>query len=380
MIVVGVLAAAVLTIPGVLPAVAVVLLIQLQILLDCSDGELARWREQYSPAGIYLDRFGHYLTETLLPIGLGIRADGGWDSIGGYTTLGLLAAVLALLVRTESALVAVARLEAGKPAADDTAAVAAPRASGLARLRRALGFFPFFRAFVAIEASLLALGARRSIDAFVRGDARHARARHRARPDRGDHRGRAPGRDPRVEPPAVTFGCVLLTMGRRPEDLRRALDSLLAQRGVELDIVVVGNDVGADGAARRACAASARPRTSASRPGATSASRTTSGELLFFLDDDASLAVARRARGGRAALRGGPGARAAAAARRPARRRRLRARLGAAAARRGPLALERHHRGVGGRGGDAARGLRRGRRLAGRTSASCTRGSTSGGG
>ena len=169
MIVVGVLAAALLTVPGVLPAVGVVLLIQLQILLDCSDGELARWREQYSPVGIYLDRFGHYLTETLLPIGLGIRADGGWDSIGPYTTLGLLAAVLALLVRTESALVAVARLESGKTAAEDTAAVAAPRASGLARLRRAVGFFPFFRAFVAIEASLLALAAA-VIDAFVGGD------------------------------------------------------------------------------------------------------------------------------------------------------------------------------------------------------------------
>ena len=169
MIVVGVLAAAVLSVPGVWTAIAVVLLIQLQILLDCSDGELARWREQYSPAGIYLDRFGHYLTETLLPIGLGIRADGGWDSLGGYTTLGLLAAVLALLVRTESALVAVARLEAGKPAADDTAAVAAPRASGLARLRRALGFFPFFRAFVAIEASLLALAAA-IVDAVADGN------------------------------------------------------------------------------------------------------------------------------------------------------------------------------------------------------------------
>lgn len=169
MIVVGVLAAAVLSVPGVWTAIAVVLLIQLQILLDCSDGELARWREQYSPAGIYLDRFGHYLTETLLPIGLGIRADGGWDSIGGYTTLGLLAAVLALLVRTESALVAVARLEAGKPAADDTAAVAAPRASGLARLRRALGLFPFFRAFVAIEASLLALAAA-IVDALADGN------------------------------------------------------------------------------------------------------------------------------------------------------------------------------------------------------------------
>ena len=168
MIVVGVIAAFVLSIPGIVPAVAVVLLIQLQILLDCSDGELARWRGQFSPAGIYLDRFGHYLTETLMPIGLGIRADGGWDSIGGYTTLGLLAAVLALLVRTESALVAVARSEAGKPAAEDTVAVAAPRASGLARLRRALGFFPFFRAFVAVEASLLALAAA-IVDAFADG-------------------------------------------------------------------------------------------------------------------------------------------------------------------------------------------------------------------
>ena len=159
MIAVGVAAAVVLSFPGLLAAVAVAALIQIQILLDCADGELARWRGQFSPAGIYLDRFGHYLTETLLPIGLGIRADGGWDSIGSYTTLGLLAAVLALLVRTESALVAVARSEAGKPAAEDTATVAAPRASGLARLRRALGFFPFFRAFVAIEASLLALAA-----------------------------------------------------------------------------------------------------------------------------------------------------------------------------------------------------------------------------
>jgi phosphatidylglycerophosphate synthase len=168
MIAVGALAALALSFPGVWTAVLAFLLIQLQILLDCSDGELARWRQQFSPVGIYLDRFGHYFTETLLPIGLGIRADGGWDSIGGYTTLGLLAAVLALLVRTESALVAVARSEAGKPAADDTVAVAAPRASGLASLRRMLGFFPFFRAFVAIEATLLALAAAIA-DAFLDG-------------------------------------------------------------------------------------------------------------------------------------------------------------------------------------------------------------------
>ena len=76
--------------------------------------------------------------------------------------------MLALLVRTESALVAVARSESGKPAVEDTVAVAAPRASGLARVRRALGFFPFFRAFVAIEATLLALAAAIA-DSFVDG-------------------------------------------------------------------------------------------------------------------------------------------------------------------------------------------------------------------
>jgi len=159
MIAVGVLAAGVLTLPGLLAAAAAAVLIQGQILLDCVDGEIARWRRQFSPAGIYLDRFGHYVTETALPIGLGIRADGGWEALGTYTTLGLLAAVLALMARTESALVHVARSEAGKPVVQDTVAVAEPRGSGLRRLRRALGFFPFFRAFVAVEATLLAVAA-----------------------------------------------------------------------------------------------------------------------------------------------------------------------------------------------------------------------------
>ena len=159
MIASGVAAAGLLTLPGLLPAIGAVLLIQVQILLDCSDGELARWRQVSSPVGIYLDRIGHYLTEAALPIALGIRADGGWDEIGGYTTLGLVAAVLVLLVKSETALVTVARAESGRPPAEDTRGVAAPQASGLARIRRALGFFPFFRAFVAMEATLLALAA-----------------------------------------------------------------------------------------------------------------------------------------------------------------------------------------------------------------------------
>jgi phosphatidylglycerophosphate synthase len=159
MLLTGVVAAGLLTLPGVWFAVAAVLAIQLQILLDCSDGEMARWRGESSVVGVYLDRLAHYVTEAALPIALGIRADGGWDSIGGWTTLGLVIAVLVLLVKSETVLVHVARAEAGKPMADDTEAVAAPQVSLLARLRRTAGRVPFFRAFVAMEATLLALAA-----------------------------------------------------------------------------------------------------------------------------------------------------------------------------------------------------------------------------
>ena len=37
------------------------------------------------------------------------------------------------------------------------------------------------------------------------------------------------------------FGVVILTMGTRPVELRRAIDSVLEQRDVTCDIVVVGN-------------------------------------------------------------------------------------------------------------------------------------------
>jgi phosphatidylglycerophosphate synthase len=158
-IVLGLAAAALLTLPGILPAAGAVVLIQLQMLLDCSDGEIARWRNQYSAAGIYLDRMSHYVTETAFPIALGVRADGGWDSIGGWTTLGLLVAVLVLLIRTESALVHVARAESGKPLVEDSEHVATPRGGALRSIRRAFRFLPFFRAFVAIEFTLIAFAA-----------------------------------------------------------------------------------------------------------------------------------------------------------------------------------------------------------------------------
>jgi phosphatidylglycerophosphate synthase len=157
MIASGLLAALALTAPGLVGAVLCVLLVQGQLLLDCSDGEVARWRQRFSARGVYLDRIGHYSTEAALPVALGIRADGGWTSVGGWTTLGLVCAVLHLLTKAETDLVHVARAFARLPLAQDVTATARPRRSGLARLRALLRFVPFFRAFIAVEFSALVL-------------------------------------------------------------------------------------------------------------------------------------------------------------------------------------------------------------------------------
>jgi phosphatidylglycerophosphate synthase len=140
----GLLAAAVLSFAGVWPAVVAALLAQFQLLLDCVDGELARWRQRLSPAGVYLDQIAHYSTEAALPAALGVRADGGWSSIGGWTAVGLGISTLILLLKAETHLVPLARGRAGLPA------VPSPGRRGLlARIRP----------FQAIEATLLALGA-----------------------------------------------------------------------------------------------------------------------------------------------------------------------------------------------------------------------------
>lgn len=83
------------------------------------------------------------------------------------------------------------------------------------------------------------------------------------------------------------IGCVVLTQGRRPAELREALDSLLRQRGVELDVVVVGNGWEPEGLGVRGVALAEDRGIPAGRNAGVPAVR---GELLFFLDDDASLA------------------------------------------------------------------------------------------
>jgi GT2 family glycosyltransferase len=81
---------------------------------------------------------------------------------------------------------------------------------------------------------------------------------------------------------------VLLTQGKRPDDLLRGAESLLAQTGVVLDIVCVGNGwapVGLPDAVRTL----ALPSNVGIPAGRNAGVAEVSGEFVFFLDDDASL-------------------------------------------------------------------------------------------
>lgn len=152
-----------LPLPGATGPILAAVAMQLQILLDCSDGEVARWRQRFSPAGIYLDRVGHYLTEGTLPLALGLRAD-GWSfqhpfAVGGWSYLGALVALVVLVNKAFTDLVHVARAKTGRAMLDDVSASTRSKVSGLAAVRRSIAYLPVFRAFVAVEFSLLVLVA-----------------------------------------------------------------------------------------------------------------------------------------------------------------------------------------------------------------------------
>lgn len=87
------------------------------------------------------------------------------------------------------------------------------------------------------------------------------------------------------------WGCVVLTQGTRPAELATALESLQGQRGVDPEIVVVGNGwtpTGLPDGVRALALAEDRGIPAGRNAGVGAVG----GELLFFLDDDARLAEA----------------------------------------------------------------------------------------
>jgi phosphatidylglycerophosphate synthase len=157
MILSGGAAGAVLLVSGLPGTVLAALLAQLQMLLDCSDGELARWRRSFSAAGIFLDKLGHYVAEGLIPLGLGVHADGGLGSVGGWTTLGALLSLLVLFNKSLNEMVHASRAGAGLGPLADRTGVGVPHRAGIARVRAMARFVPFHRAYHSIELTLLVL-------------------------------------------------------------------------------------------------------------------------------------------------------------------------------------------------------------------------------
>jgi GT2 family glycosyltransferase len=84
------------------------------------------------------------------------------------------------------------------------------------------------------------------------------------------------------------FGCVVLTMGDRPEELRRAVGSILAQKNVDVDVVVVGNGWIPTGLAEGVKSVGLTDNVGIPA-GRNSGVSSVDGDFLVFVDDDACL-------------------------------------------------------------------------------------------
>ncbi|MFE4997770.1 CDP-alcohol phosphatidyltransferase family protein [Streptomyces mirabilis] len=153
MVFAGVLSGVALVVPGLGGAVLSVLFMQLYLLLDCVDGEVARWRRQFSPLGVYLDRLGAYLADAAVMVGMGVR--GAELGLNLYLVAGLAAAIGVLLLKSSSDLVHVARSDSGMQKATDQSVV--PRSNGLARVRRLTSAVGLHRLVNGIECTILLL-------------------------------------------------------------------------------------------------------------------------------------------------------------------------------------------------------------------------------
>lgn len=154
MIATGVSISAALQISGVTGLVFAFLLSQLQMLWDCCDGEIARWRNTQSPKGVFLDRLGHYLTESLIPIALAYRIS---DSDFELLFLASLISIFILLNKGFNDSVHVARTFSQLPKIADSQDVGKPKSALLKVARAPFRVFAIQRLFHSVEMNILIL-------------------------------------------------------------------------------------------------------------------------------------------------------------------------------------------------------------------------------
>ncbi len=163
MIFTGWAAAASLLIPGIPGALLAVVFGQLQMLVDASDGEVARVRGTSGAAGVFLDKIGHYTTEALIALALGMRAAGGFDAaitmvdgmVSGWVFAGALLALILVMNKALNDMAESTRYLTGLPKIVDSDENSAPLSGGLGTLRAAARFVPFHRIYHSVEMTLI---------------------------------------------------------------------------------------------------------------------------------------------------------------------------------------------------------------------------------
>lgn len=155
-----------LLIPGIWGAILALFFSQVQMYLDCCDGEMARWRRTQGAKGVFLDKVGHYTTEGLVAFALGFRAVSDLsllrsDPAGAYPYVlaGSMLASLVLLNKALNDMVHVARAFNGLDKLPDSAEATRLNSGILAKLKSLARFLPFHRIFHSVEMSIMAVAA-----------------------------------------------------------------------------------------------------------------------------------------------------------------------------------------------------------------------------
>jgi phosphatidylglycerophosphate synthase len=156
MVLSGWLAAASVIQTGLIGVVLAVIFAQLQMLFDCCDGEMARVTAKFNPAGIFIDRFGHYSTEALLAIALGVRVFLEDETVSAII-YGLIFALLITFNKVFNDMVHVARSFSNLAKLSEDKTVAVPRNKIIASIRSLFRFFPIHKIYHSVELSIIFL-------------------------------------------------------------------------------------------------------------------------------------------------------------------------------------------------------------------------------
>ena len=157
-IVVGWCIGAALLIPSIWGVLVCAVFAQLQMLLDCADGEVARWKRMFSPAGEFLDRVGHFSAEGLLPLAIGLRAADLWGTPDWrWAALGAATGGVVVFKKSLDPLVQAARAGAGLPVLKDSSEHGEIARGPLATLKRVAKAVPIMRINTAMDMSFIIL-------------------------------------------------------------------------------------------------------------------------------------------------------------------------------------------------------------------------------